>query len=265
VLPIKRSGSIVGIFTLYASQTDAFTQAEIRLLEEAAGGISFSLDLFENERLKVLADEQLKHKERRLSQAQAIAHLGSWETDLATNSSVWSDEACRIYGLSQNDNIQCDDSWLSFVHPEDLHYVIECNRRVLDSAHPVDYYHRIIRTDGKVRYLHVQTHVELNSQGEPETLYGVLHDVTEKEKSQQALRSSESSLRAIFENTSEGFILTDSKATIKHYNSKARYFYQLNTGKELSVGDSLFDVITEQKSEFQNSNYGCVIRCGVAI
>lgn len=247
VLPIKRSGNIVGIFNLYASQTDAFTQAEITLLEEAAAGISFSLDLFEKERLKVLADEQLQHKERRLSQAQAVAHLGSWETDLATDSSVWSEEACRIYGLSQNDNFQSDGSWLSFVHPQDLEYVIECNRRVLECMHPVDYYHRIIRTDGQVRYLHVQTHVELNSQGKPEILYGVLHDVTEKEKSQQALKSSESSLRAIFENTSEGFILTDQHAIIRHYNSKARYFYRLNTGKELSVGDSLFDVITQHK------------------
>lgn len=247
VLPIKRSGNIVGSFNLYASETDFFTQAETALLEEAANGISFSLDFFEKKRLKLVADAQLKYKELRLRQAQAIAHLGSWETDLSKDISVWSNEACRIYGLSEEDNLHSGASWLSFVHPDDLAYVIKANKGVLDSMHAADYSHRIVRKDGQIRYLHVQTHVELDSQGKPVSLYGVLQDVTEKEKSQQALLSSESNLRAIFENTSEGFILTDRHAIVRHFNDKSRFFGEFNTEKEIRIGSSLFDAISEQR------------------
>ncbi|MCF0062657.1 PAS domain S-box protein [Dyadobacter chenwenxiniae] len=201
VLPLKRSGKIIGSLHLYASETNIFTKAETTLLQEAATGISFSLEFFERERLKLVADEQLKHKERRLSQAQAIAHLGSWETDLVTNSSIWSEEACRIYGLPENDNEQSTQAWLSFVHPQDLQYVVKANQRVLDSMQPFNYQHRIIRKDGQIRYLHVQTHIELDTWGQPISLYGVLQDVTQNEMSSQALRLSESNLNAIMNNT----------------------------------------------------------------
>ncbi|SKB77724.1 PAS domain S-box protein [Dyadobacter psychrophilus] len=249
VLPIKRSGVTVGCFNLFASETDFFTQAETNLLEEAAAGISFGLDYFEKERLKTESDNQLKHKEWRLSQAQAIAHLGSWETDLATATSFWSDEACRIYGLPENDNVQTGASWLTFVHPDDLDYVVKMNKHALESKQATAYYNRIIRKDGQIRYLHVQTHVEVDDQGKAISLYGALHDVSEIEKSQQALRNSEYNLRAIFENTSEGFILTDSHATIKYFNSKARYFYSLTIGKSIVLGNTLMDSINDEKRE----------------
>ncbi|QRR00032.1 PAS domain S-box protein [Dyadobacter sandarakinus] len=196
---------------------------------------------------KINADEQRQYKQRRLSQAQAIAHLGSWELDLSTDISIWSEETCRICGLSEKDTIQSSASWLSFVHPEDLERVINTNKDALYSAQAADYFHRIIRKDGQIRHLHVQTQSELNNQGQPARLYGIIHDVTEIENSQQALRNSESNLQAIFENTSEGFILTDDKAIVRYFNSKSRYFFELNTGKEIAIGSNLLDAVSEQK------------------
>ncbi|SKB42554.1 PAS domain S-box-containing protein [Dyadobacter psychrophilus] len=215
------------------------------LHEPAINGI---VDNFRDVTDTVLADRQLKHKEGRLSQAQAVAHLGSWELDLATQTNTFSDEACRICGLSLTDNTQSAASWISFIHPDDVEYVLKRNRDAIDSQQAADYYFRIVRKDGQVRYLHAQTHVELNSQGQPVSLYGVMHDVTQIRKSEQALRSSESNLRAIFENSMEGFILADTKAVIKYFNNKASNFYKLSTGKKIQVGGSLFDAVSEDKS-----------------
>ncbi|MCF2497220.1 PAS domain S-box protein [Dyadobacter chenhuakuii] len=240
VLPIKRSGEIVGTFNLYASETDIFTEAEITLLEEAAMEISYSLDFFEKERLKLIADEQLKHKERRLRQAQAIAHLGSWETDLTTNTSVWSDEACRIYGLEDQDNIQSTASWLSFVYPEDLEYVIKSNQRVLDSMQPADYHHRIIRKDGQVRHLHVRAQIELNSLGEPATLYGVLHDVTEQKQADEKVIKALEERKVILESIGDGFYALDKNWTVNYWNKEAEIL--LHLPKEKILGRSLWDV-----------------------
>jgi PAS domain S-box-containing protein len=257
ILPIKMSGRIIGSFNLYAPETDFFTAAEITLLEEAANGISYALEFFEKERLRLAADERLRHKEWRLSQAQAIAHLGSWELDLSSEISVWSDEACRIYGLPEGNNIQSTASWLSFVHPEDLDYVVKTNTEARASRQAVTFSHRIVRKDGNIRYLRAQTQFEVNSLGELVGLYGTMYDVTEMEKSQQALRASESNLLAIFENTSEGFILTDNRGIVIYFNNKARYFYKLKTGKELDFGVDLCDAVDDDRSQnFKNTITG---------
>lgn len=215
------------------------------LHEPAINGI---VDNFRDVTENIVANQQLKHKERRLSQAQAIAHLGSWELDLATQTNVLSDEACRICGLPQTDNSQSVASWMSFIHPDDVEYVLKQNQDALDTLRAADYYYRLIRKDGQIRYLHAQTHVELNSLGEPVSLYGVLHDVTEMEKSEQALRSSEANLRAIFENSTEGFILADTQAVVKYFNSKASDFYKLSTGEKIKVGACLYDTVSKDKS-----------------
>jgi PAS domain S-box-containing protein len=254
ILPFKRFGKVVGTFILCAEDPEFFTEGDTALLEETVSGISFTLEFFEQERLRLLADGQLRDKERRLSQAQAIAHLGSWETDILTNVSIWSEEACRICGLPENENIQTPASWITLVHPDDITYVTETNKRILDTKQGADFYHRIIRSDGQVRYLRVQAHLELNSLGEPVSLYGVMHDVTEIEKSQQALRSSEHNLRAIFENSSEGFILTDTEATVRYFNRRAEYFFRLTTGVEITLGASLYDAArVERRADFRKT------------
>ena len=43
--------------------------------------------------------EKLKQSERRLAEAQQVAHIGSWERDLRTNEVNWSDELYRLFGL----------------------------------------------------------------------------------------------------------------------------------------------------------------------
>src|SRR5436190_376219 len=43
-------------------------------------------------------ERRLRNRERQLAEAQAIAHVGSWQWDLATAAVTWSDEQCRKVG-----------------------------------------------------------------------------------------------------------------------------------------------------------------------
>ncbi|MEP7239180.1 MAG: CHASE3 domain-containing protein, partial [Ferruginibacter sp.] len=78
-------------------------------------------------------------------------------------------------------------------------------------------------------------------------------DVFENEQlklaAQQALHESESNLQAIFENTSEGFILTDTNGVIKSFNDKAKAIFLLNSGKEMEVGKEIFDYVDESRRD----------------
>lgn len=128
---------------------------------------------------KILTRNKLKHTTRRLNQAQQIAHLGSWDIDFATGISTWSDEACRIYGIPLEENIQSYESWLSFIHPDDLASVTANIDKGRVSLSSISFNHRIVRRDGTIRYLHSHSEYEKNMEGQPIGLYGIAHDITE--------------------------------------------------------------------------------------
>ncbi len=78
VLPIRKSGVIVGTFNLYAIEFDFSSQAEITLLVEVTSDISFALDLFEKERLlnehrleRQRAEEELIQKNEELQKVNS--------------------------------------------------------------------------------------------------------------------------------------------------------------------------------------------------
>lgn len=56
-LPIFKYGKVIGAFTFYASGKDFFDDAEIALLREATGDVSFALEVMENERERMKAME----------------------------------------------------------------------------------------------------------------------------------------------------------------------------------------------------------------
>ena len=178
-LPIKRAGKTIGTFHIFSYKINLFDHEEIRLLEEATADISFALDVFEKEKHRREMESKIAHSELRLKQAQSIAHFGSWELNYITGIAEWSEELCKIYGLSPHDNIQSYPSWISFIHPEDLEYTKKITNDARRSGTSIAFHHRIIRRDGVIRYLYSQAEFEFDKDGNPVSLHGVAHDITD--------------------------------------------------------------------------------------
>jgi hypothetical protein len=62
---------------------------------EVAGSIAAAFDITEQR----ATQQRLVRSEELLAQAQRVAHIGSFEWDIASNMVTWSDELLRIYGL----------------------------------------------------------------------------------------------------------------------------------------------------------------------
>ena len=77
----------------------------------------------------------------------------------------------------------------------------------------------------------------------------MINDITERRQSEAALRESEANLQTIFENTSDGFVLTDNKGIVKSVNKKSKEIIFLNVGKLIDIGDSIFEFVQESKIE----------------
>jgi len=141
-------------------------------------------------------EEALRQSESRLAAAQAIAHLGSWEWNLQTNEVVWSEESYRIWGV---DPATFTPNYIYIeknIHPADIARV----RRTLSAAaHQGTNFRdemRVIRPSGDERHVHIEgvvTHYDTD--GAPLVMTGTNFDITERKRTELALRRSEANFK----------------------------------------------------------------------
>lgn len=127
-----------------------------------------------------LAEDGLRRSERNLAEAQRIAHLGSWEWDAATDTSRWSDETHRIYGIEPGTFDGSGATFLAFVHPDDRTPLQEAVRAALENGVPLSVDFRIVRPDGAVRIVHEAAEVIRDEVGSPVRMVGTVQDITER-------------------------------------------------------------------------------------
>ncbi len=126
------------------------------------------------------AEEALRAAERRLAEAQRIAHLGSWEWDILRDEIAWTDEVYRIFGLPPEGPSPSYGAFLASVHPEDRGPVDRAVRAALEEDRPYSIQHRIVRPDGSERIVHERGEVTRDEAGRPVRMVGTVLDVTER-------------------------------------------------------------------------------------
>jgi PAS domain S-box-containing protein len=242
-LPLKKSGEVIGTFNLYSSDKHQFNPREIALLTEATGDISFALDVLEKDRQRTLAEQRLKQSENRLKLAQTIAQLGSWELELASGRTAWSDEALSIYGLSANERGLSYEKWLSFVHPNDYEYVLNKTREAAATCNDTAFFHRIVRKDGEVRHVYLHAHPQSDSNGNLVSIHGVVHDVTNTKVAEQALLQSQRNLRTIVDSIPQSIFAKDYDGKLVFVNKSFAALFGM-TPKQL-LNSNLKDILPE--------------------
>jgi len=147
------------------------------------------------------AEGALLSSEAQLKQAQAVAHLGSYEVDALTGHTRWSDEVFRILGLDPaSGSLSRQDFVERVVHPEDREYAMQRYDRVVHEGKLYDLEYRVIRPDGSVRFV--------QSMGEPirtpdggavVRLVGALLDTTERKQSEDSLARLNRTLQTLYQ------------------------------------------------------------------
>jgi PAS domain S-box-containing protein len=142
------------------------------------------------------AEEQLKKSELQLSEAQRLAHLGSWEWNIAAGNVEWSDELYRIYGVKPGTPVTFD-AYLGYVHPEERERVKQVVAQAIRNHEPFTMEERIVRADGEVRHLLSQGALIVNAKGEVGRMVGVCLDITERKRAEERVREYASRLQGL--------------------------------------------------------------------
>ncbi|TAN49817.1 MAG: PAS domain S-box protein [Methylococcaceae bacterium] len=135
----------------------------------------------------------LEQQSERLRAAQTIAHLGSWEWDIAGGQEIWSDELYQTYGYAVGAIEPSHDLVLSLLHPEDSTRIRQALESALITGQLYEETYRILRADGAVRHLYALGEVR-RSGGRPQKMFGTILDITERKLVEQALSESEQKL-----------------------------------------------------------------------
>jgi diguanylate cyclase (GGDEF)-like protein/PAS domain S-box-containing protein len=180
-----------------------------------AGAFAVGRDLTE----RLDRSEQLRERERQLAEAQAIAHLGSWELDVAADRLSWSDELCRIAGQPLG-SAPTVAEFLALIHPDDLHLLSgEVNDAITGHASRSEY--RLVRPDGTVRHVLTTRDPRVDPDGRVTHLFGTTQDITERVEDERRLRQ----LAAVVEHTGEAITAKDADGNITEWNAGAQRLY----------------------------------------
>jgi diguanylate cyclase (GGDEF)-like protein/PAS domain S-box-containing protein len=145
----------------------------------------------------------LEASRRLLAEAQRIAHLASFEVDVATGQMTWSDELYRILGL-EPDVEATTELFASMVHPEDLAGVARSRPETIRTGIGYDRSYRIIRADSEERWVHVRVVPEVAADGAVVKLVGTLMDDTERVEADRERRAAETRFEIGFEQSAIG-------------------------------------------------------------
>ncbi|MBL7923395.1 MAG: PAS domain-containing protein [Bacteroidia bacterium] len=142
---------------------------------------------------QVLTERRLLKNEQRLSEAQAMARVGSYEYNLSTGEIEWSKGMYWIWELDFSEKPSLD-LFHRYLHPDDVAYVGEHERieRPLDSSWTIRY--RIITPSGKVKHLEVFSKLIPAQDGVSLLVVGSCIDITERKENEEKLLLNEQRL-----------------------------------------------------------------------
>jgi len=127
---------------------------------------------------------ELEESRITLKRAQEIAELGYWKANFATGELYWSDKIYEIFGLDKDTVKPSISLFQQAVHPDDLALVLASEQQAKKfGTH--DVVHRIVRTDGSVRWVHELA--DYNQYIHEDILIGTVRDITEQKIYEQEL------------------------------------------------------------------------------
>jgi PAS domain S-box-containing protein len=145
------------------------------------GYIGTTIDVTEQE----LLTQRLRREQAYLTDAQSMAHIGSWAYNLVTGQVLHSsDENARLYGFDPSGGPIPAERFFDTQHTEDAPWVNATLAKAVRDG--TDFYlpeYRIWHTDGSIRYLRAIGH--RNTSGEPGEYVGVTMDITDRKRAEE--------------------------------------------------------------------------------
>jgi PAS domain S-box-containing protein len=180
-VPIPHASMIVGLLSVQSYTRDAYNAAALTDLQSLADHCGEALN-------RISAEESFYESEERFRQLANHFEDVVWLTDRCTRNVLYINPAYeRVFRRPSESVYERLDSFLDKIHPEDRPAVESMLEKEWQGDHtPLEY--RIVWPDGSVRWILRRTFPIRSTEGEVYLIAGIAQDITERKRSEDALR-----------------------------------------------------------------------------
>ncbi|QSG04928.1 PAS domain-containing sensor histidine kinase [Halapricum desulfuricans] len=213
-------------------ETDQFSHDPYRIVTPD-GAVRWVLDYTKNvrksgeitHRLGYLVDiTERQQNEIYLKEAQEVADIGWWRKAIPSDRIYWSDRVYEMWGADGEGGYLDHERFREYIHPGDVDRVERAWQDALEGE-AYDIEHRIVTGDGTVKWMREVAEFTRDASGEPIEAVGIVQDITERRRDEQALQAAQQNLRKvidlvpdlIFAKNREGEYLLANEATAEAY------------------------------------------------
>lgn len=139
-------------------------------------------------------EQALRQSEAELLEAQRLANVGSWQWDPRKDTVTWSEELYRIAGIDPRMPAVSYKDHPRLYTPESWERLRAAVEEALRTGTPYELDLEMIRFDGTRRWLVARGEAQRDASGDMVQLRGTVHDITERKRTEEALRESEERL-----------------------------------------------------------------------
>jgi PAS domain S-box-containing protein len=195
------------------------------------GGVVAQMDIT----ARVQAEAALRRNEERYRLVSRATNDVIWDWELATDRLEWNEAVLEHFGFTREELGSTSEGWSSHIHPEDhdrvlagLHAAIDGNQESWSDEY------RFRRRDGSYAAVLDRGHIGRDASGKAVRMIGSMLDLTERQRSEAALRESKERFEALADNISQLSWMTDETGYIFWYNR--RWFEYTGTTYEEMKG-----------------------------
>lgn len=150
----------------------------------------------------------LRESERRLLLATQTGKVGVWAWEIESNRVSWSESLQGILGVSPEDLGTSIDSFESLLHPDDRERVERALLSAVKDDLPLELEFRAVRPDGEEIWL-FNTGSVIRDSSRAVRMLGATLDITDRKRSEMALRESEERFRTLASHAPVGIFQTN--------------------------------------------------------
>jgi PAS domain S-box-containing protein len=223
--------------------------------------------LFEDITERQQIEDSLHDARLRLEATLTTGEIGTWTWDVANDQLIADRNLQRLFSISDEDAAGGKlEKYLAAIHPDDRGRVAQA---IADALENKDFYettYRIAQPNGSARWVIARGRVLRDKTGKPLGLPGVVVDITENKRFEEALRESELFARTLLEASPDCLKLLDAEGRLLYMNPnglclmeiddfeplRGRFWHELwNAETQPKVTASVEQALREGAARFQ--------------
>ena len=167
------------------------------------------------------AEEALRGAEERLRMTLEAAEVGTWFWNIQRDEINWSEQFRTLFGLASNATLSYR-AILEVIHADDRPRIDQSVKNTLELGVPYDMEYRVVRPDSSVHWIAAKGRAHRNPEGVAVGMQGIVMDITERKRAEEALRQSEERFRLIVSNAKDySIVMLDPDGRVVSWNEGA--------------------------------------------